>query len=85
MYRLMIMLRYKPEEYHVKIYVYNGVGKLVDTREYNGVKQVILKTKEVLVSRQLSLEPFTIVTCAEKPRIDFRENSLLYVLDEGSD
>ena len=78
------MLKHKPEEYDVKVNIYNDEGKLVKEYTYSGVKQLVFKTSEVRVSRQLSIEPFTLVTYAEKPKVELREETLLYIVDEGS-
>lgn len=83
LYRLIVIFQHKPEEYDVKIDVYGEDGKLVETREYNSIKQVIFRVREILISRQLSEKPFTIVVEAVKPRIDPRGDNLLYIIDEG--
>ncbi|RLG81386.1 MAG: hypothetical protein DRO13_01350 [Thermoprotei archaeon] len=83
MYKVVITLSHKPEEYRVKLSLYNGEGKLVREEEYNGVKRVVLRVPEIAIARQLSSEPLVLCADAKSPRIEFRESSVLYVVDEG--
>jgi len=80
----MIVLNHKLEKYDVEIYLYDDSGKLVDQREYKGLTQIVLKTGEVRISKQLIGNPLTIIAYASKPRVELRENTLLYIVDEGS-
>jgi len=79
---IIVYLRHKPEEYVVEVNIYDGSGKLSESRSYSGVKQVVFKTSEVRVSRQLAPEPLALVTSAAKPRVELREGSILYIVDE---
>jgi len=81
MYKLLVSITHHPEEYVVEINMYNDEGRLVDTRRYNGVKQVVFKTPEVRLSNQLSPKPVVLIVSAEKPVIDLKENTLLYIID----
>ncbi len=84
LYKLIVSLKYKPEEYVVKITIYDGEnGGLLDEKNYSGVKQIVIKScKEVSISRQLAPDPMVLVVSMEKPKIDFRENKLLYIIGE---
>ncbi len=82
MYKLMVIMEHRPEEYVVTINMYSGEGKLVETKSYEGVKQVVLRAREVSIAKQLSPQPIVLIVSIDKPRIDFKENSLLYIVDE---
>jgi len=81
---IIVYLKHKPEEYDALVYVYGDDGKLAETRTYSGVKQVVFKTGEVRVSRQLASNPIALVTRAVKPVVELREGSILYIADAGS-
>lgn len=83
MFRLFIIFHYKPEEFSISIRIYDDKGKLIDSREYSGVKQIVFNNCRVIVSRHLKPEPLVIVVETIKPKIDFRENNLLYISSEG--
>ncbi len=79
MAKLIISLKHKPEEYDVKIKIYGSDGKLLDTKEYSGIKQLVIRSKEVRISRQIAPDPFVLIIDAEKPDIEVKEGSLLYI------
>ncbi|MET1160791.1 MAG: hypothetical protein ABWW65_07515 [Thermoprotei archaeon] len=83
MYKLMVVLKHKPEEYNVTVNKYDSEGKLVETTSYNGVKQVVFRTREVYIARQLSLNPLVVITHAEKPKTGLRGSGVLYIVDEA--
>ncbi len=83
MAKVMVFLRHKPEEYHVKTIIYNDDGQKIDEKNYEGIKQVIIKASEVRLSRQLSPDPFSLVIDAKNPEIKVREGTLLYIVDKG--
>lgn len=51
----------------------------MDSKEYEGVKQLVIRARETRISRQLAPEPYTLVIDVEKPRIELKENTLLYI------
>ncbi len=77
--KIFVSLKHKPEEYIVKLRIYDDNGKLVDSKEYEGVKQLVIRARETRISRQLAPEPYTLVIDVEKPRIELKENTLLYI------
>lgn len=79
MAKVVISLKHRPEEYEVKIRIYGNDGKLIDTREYNGIKQVVIRAREVRISRQIAPDPLVLVLDAEKPDVEVKEGSLLYI------
>ncbi len=83
MSKVMVFLRHKPEEYAVKTIIYSDDGQKVEEKNYDGIKQVIIKAGEVRISRQLSPDPFSLVIDAKNPKIEVKEGTLLYVIDEG--
>jgi len=81
-YKVIVSLKHKPEEYTVKINLYGENGELLETREYEGIKQLTINSPEVRISRQLSPNPMVLVIDAYKPKIELREKTLLYIIDE---
>ncbi len=81
--KILVSLQYKPEEYDVKLGIYNDEGKLVDSREYKGIKQVVLKVPETRISRQIADSPVVLVVHAEKPNVGLRAGNILVVEDEA--
>lgn len=79
MSRLVVYLKPKFEEYDVKVYVYNDVGKLIEERSYLGIKQVVIRASEIRVSRQLFHDYLALVVETQVPNIEVKENSLLYI------
>ncbi len=82
MAKIIISLKHKPEEYDVSLRIYNEDGKLVKEDEYKGIRQVVIHTREVRISRQISPSPTVLVVDAEKPVIKLVENNILYVEEE---
>lgn len=82
--KVILSLKHKPEEYSVSIRIYDDGGFLVKEEKYDHIKQVIIKAGEVRLSRQISPEPFVIVIDAEKPSITIKEETLLFIIDEGA-
>ncbi len=80
--KILLSLHHRPEEYRVKLSIYNGDGKLVDARTYNGVKQVVLRTCEARVSRQVAASPVVLMIDAEEPHVELREGGILVVEDK---
>ncbi|MEM0380748.1 MAG: hypothetical protein QW607_09600 [Desulfurococcaceae archaeon] len=79
MNRLFIVLEYKPEEFDVSISLYNEEGKLVESKEFSRVKQIVIDNCRVLVSKHLKNKPFVLIAEAFRFNIDLKENSLLYI------
>lgn len=67
------------EEYDVKIYIYDDDGRLVESKNFNKVKQIILRTREIRVSRQIFYEQLALVIDSDSPRIEYREGGILYI------
>lgn len=82
LYRLFVVFKHRPEEFFVSVNVYDSEGKLIESREYSGVKQVVFNKCTVVVSKHLKLDPLVIVAEVEKPRVDYRESGLLYISSE---
>ncbi len=81
--KILLSLHYKPEEYNVKIAIYNDEGKLEESREYKGVKQVVLRVPETRISRQIADSPVVLVVHGEKPIIELKAGNILVVEDEA--
>jgi hypothetical protein len=81
--KVILSLHHKPESYVVMVKTYSDDGRLLSEEKYSSVKQVIIRSGEVRLSRQLSPQPLVIVVDAVKPRVELRENTLLYIIDEG--
>lgn len=79
MVKLLISLKHKPEKYDVKIRIYGSDGKLLDAKEYNGIKQLVIRAKEVRISRQIAPDPLVLILDTGKPDIEVKEGSLLYI------
>lgn len=79
--KIMIYLKPLIEEYDVRIYVYSDEGKLLDTKNYIKVKQVVLRTKEIRVSRQIFYDQLAMIAETTNPRIDYKEGGVLYIED----
>jgi len=71
------VLTQKPEKYDVKISVYDEAGKLISEKEYENIKQIVVKNSEVLISAQLAPTPTVITILTEKPEINYRHNRLI--------
>ncbi|MEM1695765.1 MAG: hypothetical protein QXJ18_03120 [Desulfurococcaceae archaeon] len=82
MAKIMMYLVPKVEEYDVHIYVYDNSGKLSLSREIKGVKQVVIRSPEVRIGRQLFHEKIAILVESDNPEIELREG-LLYIVHKG--
>ncbi|RLG84056.1 MAG: hypothetical protein DRO40_02505 [Thermoprotei archaeon] len=76
-YKIILVLTQKPEKYDVKISVYDEAGKLISEKEYENIKQIVVKNSEVLISAQLAPTPTVITILTEKPEINYRHNRLI--------
>lgn len=83
MTKIMVYLTPRVEEYDVHVYVYNNEGKLSLSKEYKGVKQVVIRSPEVRISRQLFFEKIAILVEAENPEIELKKEGLLYIIHKG--
>jgi len=77
--KMMIALYHKPEEYDVKLSIYDDEGKLVKEEVFRGIKQVVVKGVEVRVAAQLANNPFVLVVDVEKPIYSLKEGRLLVI------
>lgn len=80
MSKIVIYVKPKLEEYEVKVYVYDANGKLIDEKAFLKVKQVVIRSPEVRLSRQLFHEYIALMIEAKSPKIEVREEGLLYIL-----
>ena len=79
MARVFISLNHKPEKYDVAISIYSEQGRLVEEREYRGVKQVVLKAREVRVSAQLASNPIVLIAELDNPSIEVVGEDILSI------
>ncbi len=77
--KIMTALYHKPEEYDVIISIYNDEGLLVKEEKLEGIKQVIVKSKEVRVSAQLSNNPIVLIIDTDKPVYSAKEGKLIII------
>lgn len=82
--KIMIYLNPKTEEYDVQVYFYDSSGKLSSRLEYKGVKQIVIRTPEVRLSRQLFHDKVALIVEAVNPRIDLRGDGLLYIIESST-
>lgn len=59
--------------------MYDGEGKLVSEKEYSSIKQLVVKSQEVRLSRQIFHDYLALIVEANSPRIEVKENGLLYI------
>lgn len=78
-YRVILAVYYGIEEYSVRASVYDGDGRLVEEREFSGVKRITISSSKVHLSAQLSSRPFTLVIETEKPTIKLRDKNILVI------
>ena len=77
--KLFIALEHQPERYNVAISIYSDEGSL-----FKEVKQVVIKSaKEIRLSAQLASNPVVIVASIEKPIVELKHESILYISGEG--
>jgi hypothetical protein len=79
---IMLTLKHRPENYDVTVEVYDENGKLVEKKEHEGIKQIVVRGGEVRISRQIAGSPTVIVINAEKPELKVKAGSIIYV-EEG--
>ncbi|MEM4717350.1 MAG: hypothetical protein QXE81_01140 [Desulfurococcaceae archaeon] len=79
MSKLMIYIKPKLEEYDVKIYFYGTDGRLIRSKEFYGIKQIVIKSQEVRISRQIFHEYLALIVETIDPRVETKEGSLLYI------
>ncbi|MEM0000024.1 MAG: hypothetical protein QXH02_00395 [Desulfurococcaceae archaeon] len=77
--KVIVYVKPKFEEYEVKVYTYDADGKLVDERVFSSVKQVVIRSPETRLSKQLFHEYVALIVDAEKPRIEVRKEGVLYI------
>ena len=77
--KIMTALYHKPEEYDVIISIYSDEGLLVKEEKLKGIKQVIVKSKEVRVSAQLANNPIVLIIDTDKPVYSVKESKLLII------
>ncbi|WFO74982.1 hypothetical protein J4526_07890 [Desulfurococcaceae archaeon MEX13E-LK6-19] len=78
-YRILLALNHKIEEYDVRASIYGEDGRLVDEKEFKGVKRVSIVNSRVYVSAQLSSNPFTLIIETEKPSVRLKNENILVV------
>ncbi|WP_440059723.1 hypothetical protein ACSU1N_00770 [Thermogladius sp. 4427co] len=83
MEKIILYLYYGVEEYNVRLHRYDNEGRLVEAREFDKVKSIMVEHGSIIISRQLAREPLTIVVDVEKPRVSF-ENNVLRIRGGGS-
>ncbi|MCD6488645.1 MAG: hypothetical protein J7K21_05415 [Desulfurococcales archaeon] len=82
--KLFIALEHQPERYNVAISIYSDEGSLIEERVFKEVKQVVIKSaKEIRLSAQLASNPVVIVASIEKPIVELKHESILYISGEG--
>ncbi|MCI4461910.1 MAG: hypothetical protein JHC12_02985 [Thermogladius sp.] len=74
--KLIVYLTPGFEEYSVRVYHYDEEGRLVESREFQGVKSIVIKAGLVSISRQLAREPVTLVVDVDKPEITLADGIL---------
>ncbi|MEM1628247.1 MAG: hypothetical protein QXP02_00455 [Desulfurococcaceae archaeon] len=79
MVKVFVSIDPKYDCFDVEVWTYTQAGKLEKTERYRDVKQIVIKNAEVRISRQLSRNPLVLVIDCEKPIIELRENTLLYI------
>jgi hypothetical protein len=77
--KIVVYIKPKFEEYDVKIYTYSNDGKLIDEREYASIKQIVVKSQEVRLSRQIFHEYLALIIEASSPKVEAKEGGLLYI------
>lgn len=76
----MLYLQPRLEEYNVTLYIYDSSGKLVESKQYSGIKQVVIRSPEVRISRQLFYDEIAVVIELRNPKVELKEGGILYVL-----
>lgn len=79
--KVILYIKPKFEEYEVDLYIYDETGKLVEERVYPSIKQVVIKSGEVRVSRQLFHEFMALIVEVKSLKLEIKENSLLYIYE----
>lgn len=85
MVKIMVSINPKHDYYDVEVFIYTQIGRLDKSEKYSDVKQIVIRNAEVRISRQLSPSPIVMILECEKPSVELRENSLLYILGRGCD
>lgn len=79
--KVMIYIEPKVEEYNTHIYIYDDEGRLTTKTYYKGLKQIVIRTPEVRVSRQLFYDKIALIIDAKNPKVELRGEGLLYIVD----
>lgn len=79
--KLIIYLKPKFEEYDVKVYIYSQEGRLLEEKNFEKIKQIVIRAGEVRISRQLFHEHQALIMDTQNPRIEVGEG-LLYISSE---
>ncbi len=77
--KIMTALYHKPEEYDVIISIYNNEGLLVKEEKIEGIRQVIVRSKDVRISAQLANNPVVLIIDTDKPVYRVKEGKLLII------
>ena len=78
-YRIILALYHRIEEYSVRASIYDSNGRLVEEKEFDGVKRVSIINSNIHVSAQLSSRPFTLIIETEKPSIRLKDKNILVI------
>lgn len=77
--KFVIYIKPRFEEYDVKIYMYDGEGRLISEKVYSSIKQLVIKSQEVRLSRQIFYDYLALIVEANSPRVEVKEGGLLYI------
>lgn len=80
MSKVVVYVKPKFEEYEVRVYTYSADGKLLDEKAFSSVKQVVIRSPEIRLSRQLFHEYIALIVDVGVPKIEIREGGILYIL-----
>ena len=79
--KIMAAIYHRPEEYDVILSIYDNKGLLVKEEKFEGIKQVIIKSREIRVSAQLANNPIVLIIDTEEPVYSLKEGKLLIIGD----
>lgn len=77
--KIIVALYHRPEEYDIVISTYSNEGLLIKEEKFEGIKQVIIKSREIRVSAQLSNNPMVLIIDIDKPIYNIKEGKLLII------
>ena len=79
MSKIITYIKPKFEEYKVDLYEYDNEGKLIGEKSYDHVKQIVIHSSEVRLSRQLFYESIVLIIEGNMLRVEIKNNSILYI------